>query len=149
MREPNPSHRVFSTCRNITYTLRAAAATTAAEICKRTELRGYHTHTQIHIHKLIYSEYSFVCVLCIDTVFWPPLTHNVQVDRITAHRLRGYLALIDSRVPLLGPFDLQCPLVNVAMIGGLKALICGVRVCAHGEYVQIPMSYPGHLKEHT
>lgn len=49
MREPNPSHRVFSTCRNITYTLRAAAAAAAAEICKRTELRGC-THTRMYVH---------------------------------------------------------------------------------------------------
>lgn len=75
------------------------------------------------------------------------LTHDVQVDGIAAHRLRGYLALVDPGVSLLGPLDLQGPLVDVPMVGGLETLIRRVGVGAHGEDVQVTMSYPGNLQK--
>lgn len=32
------------------------------------------------------------------------------------------------------------------MVDGLETLVAGVRVRAHGQYVNVPVSYPRHLK---
>lgn len=51
------------------------------------------------------------------------LTDNIESHKITAHRLRRYLALIHARIPLLCPLYLQRPVVCVLMVCGLKPLI--------------------------
>lgn len=73
------------------------------------------------------------------------LTDNAQRDKVTAHGLGRDLALVDSGVPLLGPLDLQRPVVGVFVMRRLEALVRGVRVAAHRQDVNVPVPYPGDL----
>jgi len=75
------------------------------------------------------------------------LTDDVQRDEYAPDRLRAHLALVNSRVSLLSPFDVQCPLVRVRLVvDGLKSLVAGVRVRADRQYVYVSVPYPRHLK---
>lgn len=74
------------------------------------------------------------------------LTDDVQRDEYAPHRLRAHLALVNSRVSLLSPFDVQRPLVRVRpVVNGLEPLVTGVSVCAHCKYVYVPVPYPRYL----
>lgn len=61
-------------------------------------------------------------------------------------RLSADLAFVNARIPFLGPFDLQDPLVRLRMIIWLEALVARVRVQTYGQYVDVPVSYPGDLE---
>lgn len=76
----------------------------------------------------------------------PILTDDIQADEITAHRLRRYLALVHARVPLLGPLYLERPVLGVLVVSGLETLVRGVRVGAHGQYVNVAVTDPGYLQ---
>lgn len=73
------------------------------------------------------------------------LTDNAQRNEIAAHRLGRNLAFVDAGVPLLGPLDLQRPVVGVFVMRRLEALVRGVCVAPDGQNVDIAMPYPGYL----
>ena len=52
------------------------------------------------------------------------------------------LALVDARIPGLGIFDLQRPLICSPFVDGLESLITSVRVSGHCQDVDISMSNP-------
>lgn len=54
----------------------------------------------------------------------------------------GYLAFVDSRVSDLGVLDLQSPVFAGRLIDGPEPLVTGVRVTAHGQQVNVPVSDP-------
>lgn len=72
-------------------------------------------------------------------------TNNVQSHRIATYRLCGYLAFVDTSVSVLHPLDVHRPFVEFAMEFGGETLVVGKCVRAHGQYVQVPVSYPWNL----
>jgi hypothetical protein len=70
------------------------------------------------------------------------LTHNIERDKVAAVRLRADLTLVVAGVPLLGPLDLQRPLLILTLMDRLKPLVTGVRIAAHGQYVDVSVPDP-------
>lgn len=75
------------------------------------------------------------------------LTDYVEVDKVTPDGLRGDLALIHAGVAQLRPLDVQYPVIRLGPVRGLEPLVRRVRVAAHRQDMQIPMSYPGYLNK--
>lgn len=74
------------------------------------------------------------------------LTDNVECYKITPDGLSADLTFVNSCIALLGPFNLQNPLVSLSVVVGLEALVAGVRVASHGQDVDVSMSNPRHLQ---
>lgn len=75
------------------------------------------------------------------------LTDDVQRDEYAPHWLCAHLALVYAGISFLRPFDVQRPLIRVRLVvDGLETLIAGVRVRAYSQYMNVPVSYPRHLK---
>lgn len=70
----------------------------------------------------------------------------MQRDEVAAHGLRGHLALVDPGVPLLGPLDVQRPVVAQRRVRRLEALVRRVSVAAHRQDVQVAVADPRHLR---
>lgn len=74
------------------------------------------------------------------------LTHNIERDEVASVGLRADLTLVVAGVPLLGPLDLQRPLLVFTVMDRLESLIAGVRVAAHGQDVNVSVPDPRNLK---
>jgi hypothetical protein len=70
------------------------------------------------------------------------LTHNIERDKVAAVRLRADLTLVVAGVPLLGPLDLQRPLLVLTLMDCLEPLVTGVRIAAHGQDVDVSVPNP-------
>ena len=72
-------------------------------------------------------------------------TDYVQLKKLTAMRLCGHLAFVETGITSLTVFDLQRPIFGKSGADNTEALVGCVGVATHRQNMNVTMAYPRNL----
>lgn len=77
----------------------------------------------------------------------PVITYDVEVNEVGHVWRRRDLTFVHARIPMLGIFDLEAPVLRARLVDSSEPLVRRVGVPADRQKVDVSMPHPRDLKQ--